>query len=131
MCLISATNHELLYVIVHFSFESDSWVNGACNCDLYDRYHIGIVHDVLTSITQINNCAGNQPMNHIVENDDLLLNYDTFMVSRAAGWSVITSYNNTTSRSVTYVHFLSTMNHSVPNAYWRQNYDSKLDLSTE
>ena len=66
MCLISAMNHELLYVKVHFYFKHDSWMNGVCNWDLYVRDHCGIVREILTSITQINKCAGYQPMNHIV-----------------------------------------------------------------
>ena len=41
-------------------------MNGACNWDMYVRDHLGIVHKVLTSITQINKCAGYQPMNHII-----------------------------------------------------------------
>lgn len=66
MCIFSAVNHVILYVKFHFYFKSDSWMNGACNWDMYVRDHLGIVHKVLTSITQINKCAGYQPMNHII-----------------------------------------------------------------
>ena len=44
MCIFSAVNHVILYVQFHFYFKSDSWMNGACNWDMYVRDHLGIVH---------------------------------------------------------------------------------------
>ena len=104
MCIFSAVNHVLLYVKFYFYFKSDSWMNGAFNWDLYVRDHLGIVHK---QIVYKQMCRLSAYESYSLKWRFIAELWHIYMVSRAAGWSVITSFNNTTSRTVTYVHFLS------------------------